>query len=141
MQLSFLSLVYFIGFSHALMMAMALWRQTEKGQSGRILAILLIVLAYKLFEGGVTYSTLYQVIPHVLNWLPGAVLLIGPLFYGYIRAVSGETKLTSKQWLLHLTPAILLIVANSPQVLILGSEKIAKITTTTAINFFNLPLS
>jgi AraC-like DNA-binding protein len=128
MQLSFLSLVYFIGFSHALMMAMALWRQTEKGQSGRILAILLIVLAYKLFEGGVTYSTLYQVIPHVLNWLPGAVLLIGPLFYGYIRAVSGETKLTSKQWLLHLTPAILLIVANSPQVLILGSEKIAKIT-------------
>lgn len=127
MQLTFLSLIYFIGFSHALLMAVALWRQTEKGQSGRILAVLLFVLAYKLFEGGVTYSALYMIMPHALEWLPGAVLLMGPLFYGYIRAVSGDAALTSKQWLMHLTPAILLIVVYIPKFLVPGSEKIANI--------------
>lgn len=128
MQLSFLSLIYFVGFSHAILMSVALWRQTEKGQSGRILAILLLVLGYKMLEGGVTYSSLYQVIPHVLDWLPGAVLVMGPVFYGYIRAVSGDTPFTTKQWLIHLSPAILLILINSPQLMLPAAQKVANIT-------------
>lgn len=128
MQLSFLSLIYFVGFSHAILMSVALWRQTDKGHSGRILAMLLLVLGYKMLEGGVTYSSLYKVVPHVLDWLPGAVLVMGPVFYGYIRAVSGETPFTTKQWLIHLSPAILLILVNSPQLLLPAAQKVANIT-------------
>lgn len=108
-------------------MAIALWRQTDSGQSGRILSVLLIILAYKLFEGGVTYSSLYRVIPHSLDWLPGAVLLIGPVFFGYMRLVAADNAFTAKQWLLHLTPAILLMIVNSPQLFISAAEKVNNI--------------
>ena len=127
MQISFLSLIYFIGFSHALIMATALWHQTDKGQSGRFLALLLLLLAYNLFEGGVIYSSLYRVLPHLVDWLPASVLIIGPLFYGYILAVSGDSKLTTKQWLVHLSPAILMVLVHSPQVFVSTAEKIAHI--------------
>lgn len=134
MQLSFLSLIYFIGFSHAVLMTLALWRQTKQGQSGRILAVLLSVLAYKMLEGGVTYSSLYQIMPHILDLMPGAVLLMGPIFYGYIRAVSGEMPFTTKQWMLHLSPFILLFVVNSPQVFVPAIEKVTSITQRQAFN-------
>ncbi|TQV73620.1 AraC family transcriptional regulator [Aliikangiella marina] len=124
MQLSFVSLVYLIAFSHALIMAIALWRQTEPGQSGRILAALLLVMAYKLFEGGVTYSNLYRIIPHTLDLLPGAVLVMGPVFYAYIHRVVGKGQFHLKDWLLHLSPAILLIAINSPQVFVSGEVKV-----------------
>jgi len=127
MQLSFLSLIYFIAFSHATFIAVALWRQTEKGHSGRLLALLIGVLGYKMFEGGVVYSSLYSVIPHTIDWLPGVVLIMGPLFYGYIRSVSGEPSFNLKQWLLHLTPAVLLIIYNSPEVFVSASIKISRI--------------
>ena len=128
MQLSFVSLVYLVAFSHALIMGIALWRQTEAGQSGRILAALLFVMAYKLFEGGVTYSNLYRIIPHTLDLLPGAVLVMGPVFYAYIYRVVGRGKFNLKDWLLHLTPAALLILLNSPQVLISAEAKIHNYT-------------
>ena len=142
MSISLLSLIYFIALSHALLMAVVLWQHTNKGQSGRILAIFLVVFAYKLFEGGVMHSDLYRVIPHALDWLPGVVLIIGPIFYGYIRSVSGEQPFSKIQWFFHLIPAILLIVYNSPQVLISASEKIANIEYALSYNGpMNLPIS
>ena len=128
MQLTLLSLIYFIAFSHALFIAVAIWRQTEKGQPGRILALLIAALAYKLFEGGVTYSDIYKVIPHSLDWLPGVVLLMGPLFYGYIRSVTGDAPLSIRQWLIHLSPAMLLIAINSPELFISASTKVDRIS-------------
>lgn len=128
MQLTLLSLIYFIAFSHALFITIAIWRQTEKGQPGRILALLVAALAYKLFEGGVTYSDLYRFIPHSLDWLPGVVLIMGPLFYGYIRSVTGEAPLSKGQWLIHLSPAMLLMTINSPELFIAASTKIERIS-------------
>jgi len=128
MNITLLSLIYFIAFSHALMLAVALWKQTSRGQSGRILAIFISVFAYKMFEAGVMFSDLYKFIPHVLDWLPGVVLIIGPIFYGYIRAVAGKKSFSSLQWLLHFTPAILLIAYNSPQLFVEASMKINNIS-------------
>lgn len=127
MNITLLSLIYFIAFSHAVMLAVALWRQTSRGQSGRILAVFIAVFAYKMFEAGVMFSDLYHFIPHLLDWLPGVVLIIGPIFYAYIRAVAGKRKFSNLQWLLHFTPAILLIAFNSPQLFVEASIKINNI--------------
>lgn len=127
MQLTLLSLIYFIACSHALMLGIALWRNSDKGQSGKVLALLLFTLAYKMFEGAVSYSSLYQTLPHTLGWLPGAVLIIGPVFWAYVKSATGEQSLTTKQWLIHLLPALLLISINTPQLFIAASEKIANI--------------
>lgn len=128
MNITPLTLIYFIAFSHALMLAVALWKQTSVGQSGRILAVFIAVFAYKMFEAGVMFSDLYKVIPHALDWLPGVVLIIGPIFYGYIRVVSGKTRFTKLEWLIHFIPALLLIAYNSPQLFVDASVKINNIT-------------
>ena len=141
MQLTFLSLIYIIAFSHALMMAAALWNRSEKGHASRLLAVMILVFAYKLFEGGVTYSNLYQWIPHVLDWLPGAVLILGPLYYGYIRKIFHSRPLSKGQWLLHFIPAILLILYNSPTVFVSGQQKIDNVNAFLAFDgTINLPL-
>ena len=127
MQVTLLSLVYLIAFTQATLLATALWNRTGKGQPSRILAVMMLVFAYKLFEGGVMFSNLYQFIPHALDWLPGAALILGPLFFGYIRQVFGSKPLTSAQWLLHMLPAIAIILYNSPTVFVSAQQKIHNI--------------
>lgn len=128
MQLSLLSLIYLITCSHAVMLAVALWHQTKKGHSGRLLSIVLAILAYKLFEGGVFYSNLYEFVPHAYDLLPGAVLWIGPIFYGYVRVISGKPGFSWLQWLLHFIPGSLILIRNLPYVLIPAEQKIAAIS-------------
>lgn len=141
MQLTFLSLIYIIAFSHALLMAVALWNRSEKGHASRILAVMILVFAYKLFEGGVTYSNLYQWLPHVLDWLPGAVLILGPLYYGYVRQIFHSRPLSGGQWLLHFIPGILLILYNSPRVFVSGQQKIDNVTAFLAFEgTINVPI-
>ncbi|MGB0495071.1 MAG: helix-turn-helix domain-containing protein [Kangiellaceae bacterium] len=127
MAFSLISLIYFIAFSQAVLIATALWKQSSNGQSGRILSVLIMIFGYKMYEAGVMHSDFYKVVPHTLDWLPGVVLIIGPVFYAYIRLVSGEKAFTVSQWLLHLLPAVLLIIYNSPQVFVSAETKIAKL--------------
>lgn len=126
MNTNFLSVIYFIACSHALMLAIALWTRSEKNTSGRILAIVMAILGYKLFEGGASYSGLYHYVPHLLDLMPAMVMVLGPVFYGYVRKVTGQTPLRWKDWLIHLTPWLAVwIFLNSPSVFRGASEKIA----------------
>ena len=106
MNSSFLSIIYFIAFSHALMLTVALWRRTVSGNSGRLLAIFIAVMAYKLFEGGALYSGFYRYVPHLLDLMPLMVMVLGPVFYGYTRQVAAQEPFSAKVWLLHLLPWI-----------------------------------
>lgn len=126
MNTTFLSVIYFIAFSHAVMLAIALWTRSNKGQPGRLLALVLAVLGYKLFEGGASFSGLYHYIPHALDLMPAMVMVLGPLFYGYIRHTTGQKKITPLGWLLHLTPWLVFWLSfNTPFVFRAGNEKIA----------------
>jgi len=111
MNTTFLGIIYFVAFSHAIMLTVALWTRSEKGKPARLLAMVLVVLAYKLFEGGATYSGLYQYVPHLLDLMPAMVMLLGPLFCGYVRHVTGQKPLSTKQWLMHFTPWIAFFIA------------------------------
>jgi len=133
MNSTFLGIIYFVAFSHALMLAVALWLRTEKGKPGKLLSIVLAVLAYKLFEGGASYSGLYKYIPHALDLMPAMVMVLGPIFYGYVRAVTGHKPFQLKDWLLHLAPWIgIWLVLNSAYVFRSGELKIAMWDSITA---------
>lgn len=99
------------------MLAIALWLRTEKTRPGRVLSVLTAILAYKLFEGGSLYSGLYQYVPHLLDLMPAMVMVLGPVFYGYVRQVTGQPTMSLQQWLLHLTPWLAVwFFLNSPSV-------------------------
>ncbi|MEE4243940.1 MAG: helix-turn-helix transcriptional regulator [Kangiellaceae bacterium] len=104
MDKSFLSIIYFVAFSHALMLTLTLWQRTVAGNSGRLLAIVIAILAYKMFEAGAEYSGLYQYVPHLLGLLP--LMVMGPVFYGYTRQVAGRGKFSAAMWLGYLLPWI-----------------------------------
>lgn len=126
MNSTFLGVVYFIAFSHALMLAIALWRRTSAGNSGRLLAIILAVLAYKLFEGGAQYSGFYRYVPHLLDLMPLMVLLLGPLFYAYTRQVTARASFSAHLWLLHLLPWLAMwLVFNTDDVFRPAELKVA----------------
>ena len=126
MNATFLSVIYFVGFSHALMLAVALWSRTEKGKPGRLLAVVVAVLAYKLFEGGASYSGLYNYVPHALSLMPAMVMVLGPVFYGYIRKITGQKPFEWQHWLLHLAPWLgIWLFLNSPYVFRAAELKIA----------------
>lgn len=117
MNSTLLSVIYFIACSHAVMLAIALWLRTEKTRPGRVLSVLTAILAYKLFEGGSLYSGLYQYVPHLLDLMPAMVMVLGPVFYGYVRQVTGQPTMSLQQWLLHLTPWLAVwFFLNSPSV-------------------------
>ena len=126
MNTTFLSVIYFIGFSHALMLTIALWLRTEPGKPGKLLAIVVALLAYKLFEGGASYSGLYNYLPHALNLMPAMVMVLGPVFYAYVRQITGQKPFEWQHWLMHLAPWIAIwIFLNSPYVFRAAELKIA----------------
>ena len=107
MNTTFLSVIYFIAFSHALMLALALWRRSGANEAGRLLAVLMAIIGYKVFEGGASHSGLYRSVPHLLDLMPAMVMILGPLFYGYVRKITGKPAFTTKDWILHLSPWLL----------------------------------
>ncbi len=120
-----LGVVYFVACSHALMLAASLYKRSTKNGAGHLLALLMIVMGYKLFEGGALYTGLYALLPHTLDLLPLATLFMGPIFYLYVRRVSG---LAPKPWhysFLHFVPGLILWLYNSPAVFRPAEDKIA----------------
>lgn len=126
MNHTLLSIIYFIAFNHAVMLCASLLLKSHTGSPAKTLAVVIALLAYKLFEGGALYSGLYVFTPHLLDLAPAVVMLLGPIFYGYTRAVAGQGRFNATQWLLHLAPWIAVwILLNSPAVFRTAELKIA----------------
>ena len=107
------------------MITIVLWRRSNPDAPGRLLAVITALLAYELFEGGAFYSGLVLHIPHAINWLPYMVLFLGPVFYGYVRRMTGQTPFTARMWALHLLPAIATWLYYSPRLFRSAELKIA----------------
>ena len=115
MNATFLSIIYFVAFSHAVMLGIALWRRVDTGKSGRLLAVVMGIMAYKLFEGGAEYSGFYQYVPHLLGLLPLMVMILGPVFYAYVRKTTGLKPFELKDWCLHLMPWVAMFLVFSAE--------------------------
>lgn len=125
MNHTLLGLIYFIAFSHSLMLSVALWRKSTMQGTGRWLAILTLVVSYKLFEGGALYSGLYTSLAHGMDLLPGEILVIGPLLYIYSLVVVGKRPDKKALLSLHFIPALAIWLYNSPAVFRATDAKIA----------------
>jgi AraC-like DNA-binding protein len=125
MTLSLLSILYFVAFSHALMITVVLFLRSSYGAPGRLLGLITALLAYKLFEGGAWYSGLYQTIPHALGLIPNMVLILGPVFYGYVRRMTGQEPFDLRTWALHMLPFLGLWLYGSSMILLPAETKIA----------------
>ena len=120
-----LGTIYFVAFSHALMMAVSLYRRTSTGGSGRLLAILVLIMGYKLFEGGALYTGLYHSLAHSMDLLPAAALFFGPVFFLYVCKVTGNHPAALKFWPAHFIPGLALWLYSSPSVWQAHEAKVA----------------
>ncbi|WP_372765925.1 helix-turn-helix domain-containing protein [Pseudoalteromonas sp.] len=118
MSQTVLGIIYFVAFSHAIMLAISLWKKASNSHtdSAKWLSIVCFIICYKLFEGGALYLGLYTHLAHLMDLLPGEVLLIGPLVFVYISMMVGEEKPKPLQLALHFIPAISLWCYNAPSV-------------------------
>lgn len=118
MSQTVLGIIYFIAFSHALMLAISLWKKASNSNTdtAKWLSIVCFIICYKLFEGGALYLGLYTHLAHFMDLLPGEVLLIGPLVFVYVSIMVGEEKPKPLQLMLHFIPAISLWCYNAPSV-------------------------
>ncbi|BDX05854.1 helix-turn-helix domain-containing protein [Planctobacterium marinum] len=125
MEQTFLGIIYFIALSHGLMLAVSLLRRTTSRAPSRWLTIIAFVICYKLYEGGVLYTGLYEHVVHSIGLLPYMVLIIGPLIWLYVRQVTGKKALP--RWLLvaNFVPAMVIWLLNSPAVFRGSQEKVA----------------
>ncbi|MDF2177949.1 helix-turn-helix domain-containing protein [Aliiglaciecola sp. CAU 1673] len=125
MNQTLLGVIYLIAFSHAAMLAFVLWRRTQASEPGRVLSLVMMVVAYKLFEAGMLYTGLYHAVPHLLDLLPGEVLLIGPLIYFYALQCGGnQTQARLPRWL-HFSPAMALWLYQLPGIFRNAEAKVA----------------
>lgn len=123
-HMSLLSLAYFMALTPALLLAAILFKRSGYQQPGQILACLVLLMAYKLFEGALLYSGLYQQLPHAMDWLPGVALFLGPVFFAYVSRMAGHEIWTWQRWLLHLSPALLLLAFNAPTWFVPATQKV-----------------
>ncbi|MEZ5472529.1 MAG: helix-turn-helix domain-containing protein [Marinicella sp.] len=116
-----------MAFTQAVMMVAIVIKNSEPKQPGRLLALLLSVMAYKLLEGGLINSDLYQYVPHLIDWMAGVALLIGPIFYAYVLRMAGHSPWRGRVWLFNLSPFLLLLLIQLPGLWIPAAQKIAQI--------------
>lgn len=126
MTVSLLPIIYFVAFSHALFLAISLFRKSSAETPGRLLAVVIGLLAYKLFEGGVVYGGLYTVMPHTVDLLPMMVLFLGPVFFQYVRRMTGQARWGFKAWALNLLPAMAAWLYYAPPLFRSAADKVAR---------------
>ncbi|WP_154223464.1 helix-turn-helix domain-containing protein [Marinicella rhabdoformis] len=134
MAFSPLSVIYFMAFSHAALMAVILFKSAWEQQGlskppGIILAVLLSVMAYKLLEAGLIQSGLFRYVPHLIDWLSGVALLIGPLFLAYVRRMAGLAVWSKGKWVLQLLPFLVLFAFQLPDLILPAAQKVTRIAS------------
>lgn len=120
-----LGIIYFIAFSHALMMAISLFRRTSTNGSGRILAAMVLIMGYKLFEGGALYTGLYRSLAHAMSLLPAAAVFFGPIFFLYVCKMTGNNPTALRFWPAHFLPGLALWLYSFPSIWQASDTKIA----------------
>lgn len=125
MDHTFIGIIYFIALSHGLMLAVTLLKRTTANAPTKWLTIIAFVICYKLYEGAVLYTRLFEPVVHTIGLLPFMVLVVGPLIWMYVRHVTGKRPLPRLFLLANFVPAIALWLLNSSSVFRNGEDKIA----------------
>lgn len=136
MDHTLIGIIYFIALSHGLMLAVTLLRRTTANAPSKWLTVIAFVICYKLYEGAVLYTGLFEKVVHTIGLLPFMVLVVGPLIWMYVRQVTGKKPLPRLLLAANFLPAVALWLLNAPSVFRAGHDKIdgwnALLNSTTA---------
>lgn len=105
-QFGSMSITLLIGAMYGVLFATLLSFGKANRIANRFLALLLIVIALRLFPYIIGYAGFYDAYPW-LSYLPyEASLAIGPLLYFYVRSLSSPGQKLSARWWLHFLPVL-----------------------------------
>ena len=110
--IKFLSYINLAGAIHALIQSMVLFfiRRGNR-RANKIMALFLLALAIGMANGIVSLLGLYDIWPSLSILLGPMVLTYGPLFYLYIRAMTGKDRRSTPVDVLHGVPFLLGMLA------------------------------
>ena len=89
-------------------------RRRGDALSNRLLALLILLITLHLSEIFLDVAGLLPRFPHLSAATFPLVFLLGPVFYLYLRRVSGDPLRFRPIWLAHLVPAIAVVVTVAP---------------------------
>lgn len=102
-----MSITLLAGFLYGLLFANLLWWSKTNTGANRFLALLLVVIALRLFPYIIGYAGYYDAYPW-LSFLPyDASLAFGPLLYLYVQHLWLSPAPKHKKWLWHFAPVAL----------------------------------
>lgn len=102
-----MSITLLAGFLYGLLFANLLWWSKTNTGANRFLALLLVVIALRLFPYIIGYAGYYDAYPW-LSFLPyDASLAFGPLLYLYVQHLWLSPAPKHKKWLWHFAPVTL----------------------------------
>jgi AraC-like DNA-binding protein len=113
-------ILFFAGSIQSILLAIGLGLRKENSSANKFLIMILVLFGFNLFKLFIDESGLYRSFPYLLYSDISVALLYGPLFFFYVRALTGGKK-WSKKDLLHLIPFIVHLLLYLP-VYFLDSE-------------------
>ena len=109
-QFGSMSITLLIGAMYGVMFAAMLWYGKHNRRANRFLALLLIVIAMRMFPYIIGYAGYYDAYPW-LSFLPyDASLAFGPLLYFHVRSLSAATPGLPPRWWWHFVPVAVQLV-------------------------------
>jgi AraC-like DNA-binding protein len=118
-----------IGAAHGFLLGFTLFSIRHGNRTAnRILALALILFALAMALHTLLYSKYILLVPHLSKIEPLVMLLIGPLFYFCVKALTQGQLKSDRKHLLHALPAILCLLSLVPFYLLPTEEKIRHLT-------------
>ncbi len=98
-------ILFFAGAVQSILLAIGLGLRKENSSANKFLIVILILFGFNLFKLFIDESGLYRSFPYFLYSDISVALLYGPLFFFYVRALTGGNK-WSKKDTLHFIPFV-----------------------------------
>lgn len=139
-QFNIWAVLILLGATHGVFLAIVLWFKKENQSANRIFALLLLSIAYHLFEYAINISGVIANLTHLLFTSYPLLFVIGPLFYLYIHHyINGCVPSGWKVWG-HFVPAGLLLLLLLPFYLQNSAQKMDFILNVGADGFQTVPI-
>ncbi|MEP0004649.1 MAG: helix-turn-helix domain-containing protein [Balneola sp.] len=131
----YMSVIFFLGAVHGLMLTFLLVSKKVNQLSNRILAALMLVFTIDLAMAALLSVGLHQSYPHVIGLDFSITLLYGPLLYLYsVTLIKGNERLTLAQKK-HFIPFILLTLYFLPFYFKSGETKLSLLSETGELQY------
>ncbi len=113
-----ISILLLVGAGHGLLLAITLLNLRRGNRAAnRIMAAILIIFAANMTLHTLAYTGHIIYFPHLTKLEPPLTFLLAPLFYFYVRAMTGHPLEFTRKTALHFAPALLSLALLLPHYL------------------------